>query len=182
MPGVNRSETGKMEDFCRDNGLDLQRIHHYSLQSTGERAAPGMEAERPLACSKCNRIRLTADGKLKPCLFSEHEFPVDWSDIRRQPEAGAIENKPATGLVLHQSRELADRRINETQSHRFRRQSRDGRHRRQAGHPPSSHGPRKDHPAARDHRSGRTQPDPEGRRAGRSPGSPPSAAAKKRPT
>ncbi|MDI6605027.1 MAG: GTP 3',8-cyclase MoaA [Thermoanaerobacteraceae bacterium] len=27
-------------------------------------------------CSQCNRIRLTADGKLKPCLYSQKEFDI----------------------------------------------------------------------------------------------------------
>lgn len=27
-------------------------------------------------CSRCNRVRLTADGKLRPCLFSDMEFDV----------------------------------------------------------------------------------------------------------
>ena len=27
-------------------------------------------------CSQCNRLRLTADGKLRPCLFSDHEIDV----------------------------------------------------------------------------------------------------------
>ena len=27
-------------------------------------------------CSRCNRLRLTADGKLRPCLFSDDEYPV----------------------------------------------------------------------------------------------------------
>lgn len=27
-------------------------------------------------CSECNRLRLTADGKLRPCLFSDEEFDV----------------------------------------------------------------------------------------------------------
>jgi cyclic pyranopterin phosphate synthase len=27
-------------------------------------------------CSECNRLRLTADGKLRPCLFSDHEVDV----------------------------------------------------------------------------------------------------------
>lgn len=27
-------------------------------------------------CSECNRLRLTSDGKLKPCLHSSHEIPV----------------------------------------------------------------------------------------------------------
>jgi cyclic pyranopterin phosphate synthase len=27
-------------------------------------------------CGKCNRLRLTADGKLRPCLFSETEIDI----------------------------------------------------------------------------------------------------------
>ena len=27
-------------------------------------------------CSECNRLRLTADGKLRPCLFSDDEYDV----------------------------------------------------------------------------------------------------------
>ena len=27
-------------------------------------------------CSECNRLRLTADGKIRPCLFSDEEFDV----------------------------------------------------------------------------------------------------------
>lgn len=34
-------------------------------------------------CSECNRLRLTADGKIRPCLFSDEEF-----DIRTPARAG----------------------------------------------------------------------------------------------
>lgn len=27
-------------------------------------------------CSRCNRLRLTADGTIRPCLFSDNEYPV----------------------------------------------------------------------------------------------------------
>ncbi len=27
-------------------------------------------------CGACNRLRLTADGQLRPCLFSDAEYPV----------------------------------------------------------------------------------------------------------
>lgn len=56
-------------------------------------------------CGNCNRIRLTADGKLKPCLHSDRE--VDIRSILRNPDGKeesqrvidilktTIENKPA---------------------------------------------------------------------------------------
>lgn len=27
-------------------------------------------------CGDCNRMRLTADGKLRPCLFSDNEYDI----------------------------------------------------------------------------------------------------------
>ena len=27
-------------------------------------------------CGECNRMRLTADGKLRPCLFSDREYDI----------------------------------------------------------------------------------------------------------
>lgn len=80
IPGFNTDEVEKMKEFCRNKGLMLQRINHYSLE---DRCSLHREyqAERPLDCSRCNRIRLTADGKLKPCLFSDREITVDMKDI-----------------------------------------------------------------------------------------------------
>ena len=41
-------------------------------------------------CADCNRIRLTADGKLRTCLFSLHE-----TDLREPLRAGAAESELA---------------------------------------------------------------------------------------
>lgn len=47
-------------------------------------------------CQSCNRIRLTADGKLKPCLHSAAEIPVRGlhGQALRQAVSGAIDAKP----------------------------------------------------------------------------------------
>ena len=48
-------------------------------------------------CGDCNRIRLTADGKVKPCLHSNVEYALkglDFAGMRGQLEK-AIWNKPA---------------------------------------------------------------------------------------
>jgi cyclic pyranopterin phosphate synthase len=96
IPGFNDGEVEAMKAFCHENGLSLQRIHHYSLHDL-DTARSGLEAERPLSCQACNRLRLTADGKLKPCLFSDHEFAVDFSDIGASL-VQAIRAKPANGI------------------------------------------------------------------------------------
>jgi cyclic pyranopterin phosphate synthase len=99
IPGFNDGEVDDMRSFCRDHGLRLQRIHHYSLHDLRS-AAQAPAAERPLSCHVCNRVRLTADGKLKPCLFSDQEFAVDFSDIRASLEK-AVRAKPSRGSGCH---------------------------------------------------------------------------------
>lgn len=66
--------------FCAEQGLVHQRIRHYLL--SGQKLDQD-ELERPPRCGDCNRIRLLADGSLKPCLHSNLSIPVDFSDIER---------------------------------------------------------------------------------------------------
>ncbi len=95
IPGFNDDEVEKMREFCDGKGLSLQRINHYSLQNISS-INRKYEAERPLKCSVCNRIRLTADGNLKPCLFSDIEIPLDPDDPKKSL-IKAIESKPEFG-------------------------------------------------------------------------------------
>lgn len=48
-------------------------------------------------CGECNRIRLTADGKLKPCLHSAREYSIKGLDFKEMQEQmkHAIFHKPA---------------------------------------------------------------------------------------
>ncbi len=48
-------------------------------------------------CGSCDRLRLTADGKLKPCLHSSDEYPIKGLDEAGMAEVmrRAIEGKPA---------------------------------------------------------------------------------------
>ncbi len=64
------------------NKFDLQPLHRgdktaESFSITGGRGRVGFIASlsEPF-CEKCSRIRLTADGKIRPCLFSDYEHPV----------------------------------------------------------------------------------------------------------
>ena len=47
-------------------------------------------------CAICNRLRLTADGFIKPCLFSDIAFSIKTMGIRNAIKK-AIENKPERG-------------------------------------------------------------------------------------
>ena len=67
-------------------------------------------------CHACNRIRLTADGKLKPCLHSAEEYSVkglNAAEMRAVFEQ-AIWNKPAWhGEMDALHRSQAGRNMNE---------------------------------------------------------------------
>jgi len=88
-------EVDRMKAFCIEKGLKLQFIGHYSLF---QEKRDSYTFDRPPDCSQCNRLRLLADGKLKPCLHSDIEIPVDFSDIKKSI-IQAISSKPEHGTT-----------------------------------------------------------------------------------
>ena len=67
-------------------------------------------------CSTCNRIRLTADGKVKPCLHSGDEYSLKGLDYDGMAAVlkNAIWNKPAWhGELSAESRSQAGRNMNQ---------------------------------------------------------------------
>ena len=50
-------------------------------------------------CGSCNRLRLTADGKLKVCLFGNTE--VDLKDSLRNPHVSDDQVKELIGVAVH---------------------------------------------------------------------------------
>ncbi len=95
MNDTTDEEIAALRSFCRDRGLKLQMINHYEL--TKEKL-DAYTYDRPPKCSMCNRIRLTADGFLKPCLHSNQEIPVDIEDPGISIKQ-AILDKPENGQV-----------------------------------------------------------------------------------
>lgn len=67
-------------------------------------------------CAACNRIRLTADGRVKPCLHSGEEFSIkglNGAEMRRELER-AIRSKPAChGPLSAATRSGAGRSMNQ---------------------------------------------------------------------
>jgi cyclic pyranopterin phosphate synthase len=59
--------------YCVDNGLEIRYIRQMDLvRGHFSRVEGGTGGE----CSLCNRLRLTSNGMLKPCLFSNIEFNI----------------------------------------------------------------------------------------------------------
>ena len=92
---TTEKEIEEMQKFCDDKNMKLQLINHYDLTSE---KLNNYTFDRPPNCAFCNRIRLLADGTLKPCLHSNIEVKVDFNNIR-QSLIKAIKLKPESGYV-----------------------------------------------------------------------------------
>ncbi len=84
-------------EYCKENDLMVRYIREMDLEHGYFWQVQGGEGG---ACKSCNRLRLTANGKIKPCLFSDLEY-----DIRKLGSEKAIElalaNKPKVGTINH---------------------------------------------------------------------------------
>lgn len=95
LDDTTQDDIANMKAFCQKRGLGLQKIMQFSLYDRAD-LSERFPTERPPKCARCNRLRLTADGFLKPCLFSNNEIRVDFTDIRgsifeavmKKPESG----------------------------------------------------------------------------------------------
>ncbi|HPG32797.1 MAG: GTP 3',8-cyclase MoaA [Lentimicrobiaceae bacterium] len=85
----------RVADYCHRNGLQVRFIHQMSLTEGHFSVVEGGSGGD---CSTCSRLRLTANGKLMPCLFSDLEFDVREMGIQRAIQA-ALDNKPACGSM-----------------------------------------------------------------------------------
>ncbi len=84
-----------MKAFCEQRGLQLQKIMRFSLYDRTD-LSRRFQTQRPPKCSQCNRLRLTADGFLKPCLFSDNEVRVNFGNIA-DSILEAVAKKPENG-------------------------------------------------------------------------------------
>ena len=86
-------EIERMREFAEARGARLQLINHFEL---ARRKQDQYAFDRPPSCERCNRIRLTADGMLKPCLHSDDEVQLDFTRLEESLRE-AILAKPRRG-------------------------------------------------------------------------------------
>ncbi len=93
VDGFNDDEKEAFRKFAAENNLSVRFIKKMDLKNGDYYAVEGGEGGN---CSICNRLRITADGKIRSCLFSDDEI-----DLRKEGiEAGlrkAVANKPEKG-------------------------------------------------------------------------------------
>ncbi len=84
-----------LKEFCDKHGFELRLIKEMQLEKGIFSVVEGGSGGD---CINCNRIRLTSNGMLKPCLFSDLEFSVRKHGIEKAFEL-ALKNKPASGTI-----------------------------------------------------------------------------------
>lgn len=82
-----------VREYCAQNGLQARFIHEMSL--SGGRFSI-VENGHGGDCRNCNRLRLTANGWIRPCLFSDQQYNVRELGVRKALEL-AVHHKPEKG-------------------------------------------------------------------------------------
>jgi cyclic pyranopterin phosphate synthase len=94
---TTQEELDGMRIFCDRKGVRLQCINRFSLADRTLVTTGIVVADRPPKCDVCNRIRITADGFIKSCLFSDNEQKIDLNAIQ-ESLMRAVQAKPQAGV------------------------------------------------------------------------------------
>ncbi|MCY1723378.1 radical SAM protein [Prolixibacteraceae bacterium Z1-6] len=94
IPGENKTDEQAVRDFCQKKNLKLRFIRQMDLR-TGEFYS--VEGGKGGICEICNRLRLTADGFIVPCLHSELRFSTRELGIEKAFKQ-AVQFKPEKGI------------------------------------------------------------------------------------
>jgi cyclic pyranopterin phosphate synthase len=95
IKGVNEQDEEEVKNFCEKKGLKIRFIRQMNLR-TGEFYP--VEGGEGGICNICNRLRLTANGLIKPCLFSNKGYSIRDLGIE-QAFYQAIHQKPLKGEI-----------------------------------------------------------------------------------
>lgn len=86
-----------VKNFGRENGMEVRFIHQMDLGGGEFSIVEGGEGGD---CERCNRLRLTADGNVKPCLFSDLAWNVRQLGAERALKS-AVNCKPRCGTTCN---------------------------------------------------------------------------------
>ena len=95
LPDTGQEELEKLRAFTQKEGLELRRIHCMDLKAGSFTKVEGGEGGD---CARCNRIRLTSTGMLKPCLFNNLGYDIRVLGAQKALDA-ALRSKPASGTT-----------------------------------------------------------------------------------
>ena len=87
----------EVKEFCIKNGLQARFIHQMNL---AEGSFAIVEGGSGGDCKNCNRLRVTSNAKIKPCLFRDTEYDIRALGIEKAFEL-ALLSKPEKGSKNH---------------------------------------------------------------------------------
>ncbi len=93
--GAERKDAEAVAAYCEKNRLEVRYIQQMDLEKGDFSVVEGGSGGD---CSSCNRLRLTSDGKIKPCLFSDLAYDIRELGIQPAMEK-ALGNKPEKGSI-----------------------------------------------------------------------------------
>ena len=91
----DETDAKDVKSFCHENDLQVRFIHKMDLE-TGKFTI--VEGGSGGDCKNCNRLRLTSNGLMKPCLFSDIGYNIRKYGIEDAIKL-AINNKPSCGTL-----------------------------------------------------------------------------------
>ncbi len=89
----NEKDAREVARFCEMNGLEVRFIRQMNLEKGRFAVVDGGKGGD---CKSCNRLRLTANGKIRPCLFNDLTYDVKTTGTAQAFQM-ALQNKPKTG-------------------------------------------------------------------------------------
>lgn len=100
IKGVNEDDEQSVKSFCTAKGFKIRFIRQMNLETGEFYPVDGGDGG---ICSICNRLRLTANGTIKPCLHSDYGFNIREHGIE-QAFMQALRMKPEKGIgsKIHQ--------------------------------------------------------------------------------
>jgi len=98
--GINDNDIISLKDFCKEHNLKHQLINQMDLTREKELFDSLEIADKPPKCGKCTKIRMTNDGKILPCLFSDLEVDVKEFDNVSEALIKATLIKPKSGYKV----------------------------------------------------------------------------------
>ena len=82
-------------EYCKQNGLQVRFIKQMALKAGKFAVVDGGTGGD---CANCNRLRLTANGMIKPCLFNNVGYDVRKLGVEEALKQ-AVLNKPESGTI-----------------------------------------------------------------------------------
>jgi len=95
--GKQGPDADAVAEYSEKNGFQIRYISRMDLEKGEFWMVEGGDGGN---CKICNRIRLTCDGQVKPCLFSDLDYSVRELGAKEAIRQ-AVENKPRAGTESH---------------------------------------------------------------------------------